>query len=94
MATPRSTTRNDFDDKTRLRLLEQDADDAEAHGLALQEQVANDVRGIRTEMREEVGGIREEVNGMKKYLIGLLVSVATACILLAINVVVVAGGGG
>lgn len=82
MAAPRSQERSDFDVPVRLRLLENDADDAEAHGLALQEKVTADVAAIR-----------DEVTGVKKLLVGILVSVTTASILMAINIAVVVSGG-
>lgn len=81
MAQPRAQQRADFDQGVRLRLLEDDADDAEAHGIALQAQVATDI-----------GAIRTEVDGMKKLLVGILVSVTTACILLVVNIITVSGG--
>lgn len=82
MAAPRTQQRSDFDVPVRIRLLENDADDAEAHGLALQEKVAADIASIR-----------EEVTGLKKLLVGILVSVTTASILMAINIAVVVSSG-
>lgn len=83
MTAPRAQQRQGFDEAVRLRLLEDDADDAEAHGLALQRQVADDIKTIR-----------DEVDGVKKLLVGILVSVATACILLVVNIVAITGGNG
>lgn len=94
MAAPRAQIRAEFDDVVRLRLLENDADDAEAHGIALQAQLVNELRDLRAWVTTELADFREEINGIKKLLVGILVSVTTACILLVVNIVVVAGGGG
>lgn len=78
----RTTSRQGFDPSTRIALLENDADDHEAFGISLQSSVKDDIKAIR-----------EEVDGMKKILVGILVSVATACILLVVNIIAVSGGG-
>ncbi len=69
--TPRVTDRQNFDDKTRLTLVETDLD-------------KND---------QEKEGIRQELKALRNVLIGILISTATASVMLAINIVVQKAGG-
>lgn len=74
----RAQDRADFDLSIRLRLLEQDLDQ--------QDEALDKVDGALEKMREEL-------KGQSRILIGILVSVATAAILLAVNIAVQAQGG-
>jgi len=74
---PRREQREGFDDSTRIKLLENDLD-------------ANDVtmqQGAQA-LRETVSEFRTELKAMRGLLIGILVSVTTAALLLAANMVV------
>ena len=74
---PRREQRDGFDDPTRIKLLENDLD-------------ANDVmmqQGAQA-LRETVSEFRAELKAMRGLLIGILVSVTTAALLLAANMVV------
>lgn len=80
-ARDRAAARAQFDDKTRLTLVEGDIDDLSA---ALQIGLT-DLRDAIADGLEEG---RKEVHAMQRVMIGMLVSLTTAIILIAINIVV------
>lgn len=50
------------------------------------------LEGDIDEFELTMNALRSELGGIRRVLVGLLVSVTTACILLAINIAVVGGG--
>lgn len=76
----RRSERANYDEKMRLDLLEADADRTDAS----QENLARTVH-------DEVGELRNQLVGLQRVLIGILVSLATSAVLLAVNIGVLGG---
>lgn len=82
MSAPRQQARQGFDANGRIRLLEDDADDMEAAGVRLEAAI----QAAKSEMQSELDGV-------KKILVGILISVTTASILLVVNILVIGSRG-
>lgn len=74
-------SRSDFDDRTRLRLLEGDADASDST-----------FRELRREMRDGFRRCEEDSDGLRKVLTGLLIAVVTTSITIVATVLITAGG--
>lgn len=74
--------RNGFDDAVRLRLIEQDLDRHDAR-----------FDGIAAKVDAFAAENRAESQAQRKIMTGILVSLATGAVMLAINIIVMRAGG-
>lgn len=49
----------------------------------------NDADEMEASVARELKGFREELDGMKKIMVGILISLATACVLMVVNLIAV-----
>jgi len=82
----RRDDRRGYDDPLRIDLLESDADHADHAIEALNQTVRTEVGGLRLDVHTEVGELRKQLVGLQRVLIGILVSITTAAVLLAVNI--------
>lgn len=88
MAQTRATQRSNFDDTVRMRLLEDDADDIEAVLANLQSAFETFKKELGDSFATFKKESDEKIDGLRKVMLGILVSVTTACILLVVNVII------
>jgi Mg2+ and Co2+ transporter CorA len=81
----RRTDRTGYAEDVRLGLLENDADYLQDELLAGETRILAATQQAQTAVREEVHELRKNLVSMQRILVGLLVSLATASVLLAIN---------
>ncbi len=82
----RQQDRQSYTEPTRLSLLEGDADTVERGLRRLEEKMTLASEQLERTVDSKVEELRKTVVGVQRVLIGILVSLATASVLLAINI--------
>ena len=78
MEAARAVQRREFPPEVRLTMVEDDLD-----------RVDTGLEALRIECREQAERVLAEARSSRQVLTGILVAVATACIMLAVNVTVI-----
>lgn len=81
----RQSQRGIFEESVRVSLLETDLD-------SLERRMDAALKAMEEKVFKEIAELRSEVKSMRTILVGLLISVATGAVMVAINIALQSGG--
>lgn len=82
----KKSDRKDYTIETRMGLAETDLEDHEKDLEASENRMAAANEDLRRTVQTEIAELRKNVVGVQRVLVGILVSLATASVLLAVNI--------